>query len=218
MSRRSSAGRRFVPSNVRRRNLPPSRLRERVGVRVFRRRKALKPGPHPALRATPSERLRSWSPASGRRDRSPQFRQPKPLRRIAEITAPFPSWPGLSRPSTSWIINTLVYYRNLIQRHDEFYANHPIYLNRTTWMAGTSPAMTKPADTFILERLLNSLLQKHGDVHRQGYAGMHQRAKQNRIALQTQMAKHDPREDRGQGLRRGSRIMNHRIGNHTDKN
>ena len=51
------------------------------------------------------------------------------LRRIAEITAPFPSWPGLSRPSTSWIINTLVYYRNLIQRRGEFYANHPIYLN-----------------------------------------------------------------------------------------
>jgi len=51
------------------------------------------------------------------------------VRRIAEITAPFPSWPGLSRPSTSWIINTLVYYRNLIQRRGEFYANHPIYLN-----------------------------------------------------------------------------------------
>jgi len=32
----------------------------------------------------------------------------------------------LSRPSTSWIINTLVYYRNLIQRRGEFYANHPI--------------------------------------------------------------------------------------------
>ena len=54
---------------------------------------------------------------------------PEGVRRIAEITAPFPSWPGLSRPSTSWIINTLVYYRNLIQRRGEFYANHPIYLN-----------------------------------------------------------------------------------------
>jgi hypothetical protein len=36
----------------------------------------------------------------------------------------------LDRNRSTWAVtNTLVYYRNLIQRRGEFYANHPIYLN-----------------------------------------------------------------------------------------
>ena len=51
------------------------------------------------------------------------------LRRSAEITAPSPSWPGLSRPSMAWIINTLGYYHNLIQCCSELSANLRIFLN-----------------------------------------------------------------------------------------
>jgi len=66
------------------------------------------------------------------------------LRRRREISAPHPSWPGLSRPSKSLNSNTLEDCHDLIDGDRKIVANLCRFISWTTWMAGTSPAMTTP--------------------------------------------------------------------------
>ena len=48
-----------------------------------------------------------------------------------------------------WAANTSEDCHDLVKRHSKIVANLFHFLDRTTWMAGTSPAMTAAVDSII---------------------------------------------------------------------